>query len=128
MKSSKLKGKIEVAELTATESKSYLGYLNKLVDDYNNTCHCSIKTEPVDDYYSALTEEIEKNPEVPKFKFCNRVRVTNYKDIFRKDSIEKWSRYIFVSVLKTSPRAYKIKSLNGKKITSFIINNFCWVN
>ena len=28
--------------MTANESKSYLGYLNKLVDEYNNTNHRSI--------------------------------------------------------------------------------------
>ena len=28
--------------MTANDSKSYLSYLNKLVDEYNNTCHHSI--------------------------------------------------------------------------------------
>ena len=36
-----LKGKI-YKKMTVNDSKSYLGYLNKLVDQYNNTYHCSI--------------------------------------------------------------------------------------
>ena len=36
-----LKGQIYKG-MTANDSKSYIGYLNKLVDKYNNTCHSSI--------------------------------------------------------------------------------------
>ena len=36
-----LKGKI-YKKMTANNSKSYLDYLNKLVDEKNNTSHCSI--------------------------------------------------------------------------------------
>ena len=28
--------------MTANDRKSYLSYLNKLVDQYNNTCHHSV--------------------------------------------------------------------------------------
>ena len=33
--------------MTANNSKSYLVYLNKLVDQYNNTNDCSIGTKPI---------------------------------------------------------------------------------
>ena len=74
-------GKSAVAErfkrtLKSNNKKSYLGYLNKLVDEYNNTCHCSIGKKPVDADYSALTKEIETNPKSPKFKVGDRVRMT----------------------------------------------------
>ena len=36
-------------------SKSYHGCLNKSVDEYNNTYHCSIGKKPIRDDYSALT-------------------------------------------------------------------------
>ena len=32
--------------MTPNDSKSYLGYLNKLVDEYNNGYHCSIGKKP----------------------------------------------------------------------------------
>ena len=35
-----LKGKI-YKKMTASNSTSYLGYLNKLIDEYNNTYHRS---------------------------------------------------------------------------------------
>ena len=39
--------------------KYYLRYLNKLVDQYNNTYHDSINKKPINVDYSALTEQIE---------------------------------------------------------------------
>ena len=55
--------------MTASDSKSYLSYLNKLVDQYFNTYHNSIGKKPIDANYSALTEKIETNPKAPQFKF-----------------------------------------------------------
>ena len=33
--------------MTANNSNSYFGYLNKLVDEYNNSCHSSIGEKPI---------------------------------------------------------------------------------
>ena len=57
---------------------TYLDYLDKLVDEYNNTYHRSIGKKSIDADYSALTEEIETNPKAPKFKVRDRVRITKY--------------------------------------------------
>ena len=43
--------------MTPNDSKSYLSYLNKLVDQYNNTLHHSIDKNPINADYSALTEK-----------------------------------------------------------------------
>ena len=67
--------------MTANASKSYLSYLNKLVDEYNNTYHCSIGKKPIDADYSALTESSQK---APKFKVCDRVRIAKYKNILQQ--------------------------------------------
>ena len=64
--------------MTASDSKSYLNYLNKLADHYNNTYHFSIGKKPINADYSALTEKIETTPKAPKFKVNDRVRNTNY--------------------------------------------------
>ena len=42
--------------MTANNSKSYLGYLNKLVNDYNNNYHRSIGKRPIHTDYSPLTK------------------------------------------------------------------------
>ena len=50
--------------MTTNYSKSYLPYLKKLVNQYNNTYRHSISKKPVNaDYadYSALTEKIDTN-------------------------------------------------------------------
>ena len=57
----KLKSKL-YKEMTANDYKSYLPYLNKLVDQYSNTYYDSIIIKPINDDYSALTENIETNP------------------------------------------------------------------
>ena len=79
-----LKGK----KMTANDNKSYLGYLNKLVDECNNTCNSSIGKKPIDPNYSVLTEEIESSHKVPKFKVYDSVRITKYKNIFGKGYTE----------------------------------------
>ena len=77
--------------MRANDKKSYLSYLNKLVDQYNNTHHNSIGKKPVDGDYSAFTEEIETES---KFKVCDRVKITKYKNIFNKGYRENWPREI----------------------------------
>ena len=41
--------------MTANDSKSYLSYLNWLVDQYNNTYHHSVNKRPIYADYSAST-------------------------------------------------------------------------
>ena len=103
--------------MTANDSKSYLPYLNKLVDQYNNTYHHSINKKPINADYSASTENIETNPKSPKSKVNDKVRSTKYKNIFSKGYTENWSREIFIidSVLKTNPWTYNIKNFNWRK-------------
>ena len=35
-------------KMIANDSNPYLGYMNKLVDEYNNVCHHSIDKRPID--------------------------------------------------------------------------------
>ena len=80
--------------MTANDSKSYLPYLNKLLDEYNNTYHHSINKNLIYADYSALTGSIESNPKVPKFKVNDRMRISNNKNISSKGYTD--------SVLKTN--------------------------
>ena len=85
--------------MTANDSKSYLSYLNKLVDQYNNTYHRFIGKKVFNAHYSALTENIETNPNAPKLILNDRVRITKYKNIFSKGFTENWSIEIFNLIL-----------------------------
>ena len=62
--------------MTVNDSKSYLSYLNKLVDQYNNTCHHSIDKKCINADYSALTAKTETNPKASKFKVGDSVKIT----------------------------------------------------
>ena len=88
----------------AKESKSYLPYLNKLVDQYNSTYHHSIGKKPINANYSALTEKIETNPKATKFKLMIE------SELLSKGYTEIWSWEIFFIdfVLKNNPCTYKI--------------------
>ena len=112
-----LKAKI-YKKMTANESKSYLSYFNKLVDQYNNTYHHSFNKKPISADSTALTEKIETSSKAPKFKINDRIRITKYKNIFRKGYTENWSREIFIidSVLNANHWIYKIKYLNREKM------------
>ena len=68
--------------MTANDSKSYHSYLNKLLNQYNITYHHSTIKKPLNTVSYALTENIESNPEAPKFKVTNIVRITKYEKIF----------------------------------------------
>ena len=76
-----LNSKIYKKKNTANDSKSCLGYL-KLVDECNNSCHCSIGKKLIDADYSALNKKLEVNLKSPKLKVGDRVRITKYKNIF----------------------------------------------
>ena len=78
--------------------------MNKIVDQYNNTCHHSINEKPINADYSALTEKTETNLKAPKFKVKDLVRITKYKNIFSNGYTKNWLREIFIndSVLKTN--------------------------
>ena len=68
-----------IKKVTANDNKYYFGYLNKSVDECNNTYHCSTGKKNVDIDYSALSEEIETNHKSPKYQVGDRVRITKYK-------------------------------------------------
>ena len=80
--------------MTANDNKSYLNYLIKLVDQYNNTYHHFIDRKPISVYFSALSEIIEANPKAPMFKVNNRVRITRYKNILVLISVKQTQNFI----------------------------------
>ena len=117
--------------MTANNSKSYLSYLNKLVDQYNNTYLHSVNKEPTNADYSALTEKIERNPKVPKFKVHDKVRILSRRILLLEDTLkigqEKYLLLILkIIILKTNPWTNETKDLNGEKIiVKFIKKNCC---
>ena len=75
----------------------YIDKLDDIVDEYNNTCHTTIKIKPIgvkDNTY--INAEKEINNKDPKFKVGDHVRISKYKDIFAKGYMPNWSEELFV--------------------------------
>ena len=53
--------------MIANDNKSFVGYLNKLVNEYNNSFHSSSGKNSVDANYSSLTEKNESGHKAFKF-------------------------------------------------------------
>ena len=49
-------------KMTANDSKSYIGYLNKLVEEYRNSYHSSVGKKSIHAYYSAFSEVLIQTP------------------------------------------------------------------
>ena len=79
--------------MEANDSKYYL---NKLVDQYYNTCHNSISKKLINAGCFGLSEKFQTNPKYPKFQVNDGVRITQSKNIFSKSYTENWSRDISI--------------------------------
>ena len=105
--------------ITSISKNVYIDKLDDIVDEYNNTYHTTIKMKPIDvkdDTYINTSKEI--NNKDPKFKVGDRVRISEYKNIFAKGYMLNWSEEVFVikKVKNTVPWTYVINDLNGEEI------------
>ena len=113
-----LKSKI-CKHMTSISKNVYIGKLDDIVNEYNNTYHSTIKMKPIDvkvNTYINTDKEI-KNKD-PKFKVSDRIRISKYKNIFAKGYTSNWSEEVFVikKVKNTVPWTYVINDLNGEEI------------
>ena len=79
-----LKNKI-FKHMAAVSKNVYFDVLDDIVNKYNNTVHRTIKMKPIDvtsDSYAEYNEDFNKIE--PKFKVGDRVRISEYKNIFAK--------------------------------------------
>ena len=71
--------------MTAISKNVYFDVLDDIVDEYNNTCHKTIKMKPIDvksDSFAEYNEE--SNEKDPKFKVGDHVRISKFKNVFAK--------------------------------------------
>ena len=83
-----LKNKI-FKHMTAISKNIYFDVLDDIVDKYNNTVHKTIKMKPIDvtdDSYAEYNEDFNKKD--PKFKVGDHVRISKYKNIFAKGTLQ----------------------------------------
>ena len=104
--------------MTSISRNVYIGKLDDIVGEQNNTCHRTIKMKPVDvkdKTYIDFKKEV--NYKDPKFKVGNHVRISKYKNIFAKGYTPNWSEEVFVvsKIKNTVPWTYVINDLNGEE-------------
>ena len=101
-------------QFTVQGNTMYLDMLPKLVNQYNNTKHSSIKMTPVEaskkknegTVYFNLYGDMETSKQKPKFKIGDKVRISKHKrNVFDKGYTPNWN-----------PITYKIKDLNDETI------------
>ena len=113
-----LKNKI-FKHMTVISKNVYFDVLDDIVHKYNNTVHKTIKMKPIDVRSNSYAEYNENsNKKDPKFKVCDHVRISKYKNIFAKGYNSNLSEEIFVlnKIKNTVPWTYVISDLNGKEV------------
>ena len=113
---------------SANNNTVYWDKLDKLVDDYNNRKHSSIKMSPSEvskkeNEKQVLTnlyeDEIFLKPEKPKFSIGDKVRISKYKRrVFDKGYTPNWTEEVFVvdKVVLTKPVTYNVVDILGEKV------------
>ena len=99
-----------------------------IVNKFNNTYRRTIKIKSADiksSIYIASSKEI--NDEDPKFKICDIVRISKYKNIFAKGYVPNWFKVVFVikkvkntvpwtlAILKANKLLERFRKKNSKK-------------
>ena len=88
--------------MTSMSKNVYIDKLDDIVDKYNNTYHITIKMKPIDvkdNTYINTNKEI--NNKDPKFKVGDRVRISKYKNILLKATLQIGpKRYLLLKKLK----------------------------
>ena len=94
-------------------------YVYNVVNKYNNTKHSIIKMKPIDvgDNNKRIYID-EHNKKDSRFKVGDRVRISQFKNIFAKGYAPNWSSEIFIvdKVNDTVPYTYNFKDLNDEEI------------
>lgn len=106
-------------------SYKWLPILNKLVSDYNNSKHRTIKMEPAKVNHKNAKKLLKtvynriKKFQMGKFRKYDHVRISKDKGIFSKGYLPNWSTEIFkiCKVNMTNPVTYTLEDLNGNLIS-----------
>ena len=105
--------------LTSVSKNMHIDKLDDIVNENNNTYQRTIKIKPVDVEDNTYIDSKELHPiKDPKFKVCDHVRISKYRNMFTKGYKLNWSEQVFVikKVKNTVPWTYVINDLNGEDI------------
>ena len=109
---------------TLNNNTIWIKDLNKLVKEYNNSYHRTIKMKPVEASKKSNENIVRKNynfeiiTNKKKFKIGDKVRISLLKNTFEKGYTSNWSEQIYViyDIKSSNVHYYYLKDLNGEKI------------
>ena len=104
-----------------------LDILPKILKQYNNTKHSSIKMTPIEaskkknesTVYFYLYGDMEQLSSKPTFTVGDKVRISKYKrKVFERGYTPNWTEEIFLvdKIQSTNPITYRLKYLNKEEI------------
>ena len=105
--------------MTLISKNVYVDKLDDIVNEYITTYHRTIKMKPVNFKINTYIDSRKNvNDEDPKFKVCDDVRISKYKNDFAKGYTPNWSEKVFVikKVKNTVPWTYVINDNSGEEI------------
>ena len=107
---------------TAENTRNWIGMLDKLLLQYNDTIHSTIKMTPTEASQGKLMFNLPHSPqtnEKPKFSVGDQVRISRIKGIFEKGYLPNWSEALYTihEVKRTSPITYILKEMNGDVVS-----------
>ena len=114
-------------QFTVQGNTVYLDILPKILKQYNNTKHSSIKTTPVESSKKKnestvcfnLYGNMEQFSSKPRFKIGDKVRISKYKrKVFDEGYTPNWTEEIFLvdKIQSTNPITCQSKDLNNEEI------------
>ena len=113
--------------MEAVHCSQYLEILPKILKQYNNTKHSSVKMTTVEaskkknegTVYFNLYSDMEPLPSKTKFKVGDKVQISKYeRKTFDKGYTPNWTEEVFIvdKIQYTNPITYKLKDLNDEEI------------
>ena len=113
-------------KFTENNNTIFYNIIDKLVNEYNNKYHRTIKITPVEASKKINENKIkqiydfEKTNKIAKFKIGDHVRVSLNKNIFEKSYETNWTEEIFViyDIKYSNVPYYYLKDLNDEKLDS----------
>jgi len=110
---------------TAENTRNWINMLDKLMNDYNNRYHNTIKMTPTEASKKESENEvlntqgfIDRTTKKHKFKVGDRVRISRLKGLFEKGYLPNWSEEVFkiVEAKDTNPFTYILKDTQDEVI------------
>ena len=111
-------------KFTENNNTIFYNIIDKLVNEYNNKYHRTIKMTPVEAFKKINENKIkqiynfEKTNKIAKFKIGDHVRISLNKNIFEKSYETNWTEEIFViyDIKYSNVPYYYLKDLNDEKL------------